>query len=537
MSNNLVGRIVKMGCAAVILLAACVLMWPVTGGSQDSLPFKLPGAQVPNYRTYSIGVLQGTWNEMGVQYGERTAPDVRWEFDRIWDSYMRPDPWAYGNMTEQERTKYILDYLDKSFKELGYLSPQVIDFMQGVAKGAEKELNKSKYASVCSNFQKICVTTYGGEGKLHPSTSPYYYEPNKPPKSEGVAVKSVVPAPDSDESSECHWFWMNGRATKSGDTIAMTQGTHGYQNLRTVSYVAVPTDPRAHVFYGFGWAGQVAGSGGAAFNENGVGMLTSGTQGKSSNDQADETLAPGIMDHILGYCAVIFSDTAKQAADYVTVGTADYRAKTGRKTVLRRRGSNIVLVDAKEAYDVEQNARHYAIRKPGYLGETNSDFIAGANHFMFKDGSFDENNVWNANEPMTKYDPEVAEGGSYYRFWSCFWEIKNRYGKIDKDTVLRQILTSHTAYDQSGKAYPPDANGVPTKQFPVCTHQGARTKENPLGTGGSAKIRVFIPNKLEVYWIEGWPCAYEDKGWNSLSLKPFSEYRKLLFAAGPRASR
>lgn len=281
----------------------------------------------------------------------------------------------------------------------------------------------------------------------------------------------------------------------------------------------------------FGWSGQVAGSGGAAFNDRGVSLLTSGSQYSSSNAQADETLAPGIMDHILGYCAVIFSDTAEEAADYVTIGTKKYPKKTHRKTVLRRRGANIGFGDANDCYIVEQNARHYAIRRPGDMGETNSDFIVGANHFYCDDGSYDENNVWNPDEPMTSYEPEVPYSGSYFRARSCYWELANNYGNIDKEMVLREIVASHTAYDEDGNAYLPDADGVPTVRYPVCTHQGLsrRTAERPLGSGGTAKIKVFVPNKLEVYWIEGWPCAYKDKAWNYVNLKPFSDYRKLLW--------
>jgi hypothetical protein len=523
MSNSLTGRIGMAALAAAVLLVAGVLLSPVGSISQEVVPFKLPGAQVPNYRTIWLGVLQGTWTEMGIQYGERCAPDIRRQFEKTWEGQSKANPRVYGDMTEQQRNKYMLDYIELDFKEVSYLCPEMIEFMQGIAKGAESELNKSKYANLCSNFMKICITTAGWEGgKMHPATSPYYYAPKKAANGGGAGLEYDTPY-----DSDCHWFYLKGKATTDGNAIAMSEGTHTFDDMMTVAYVAIPKDPKAHVYYGFGWPGQVGGSGGAAFNENGVALMTSGTQSATSNAQADETLAPGIPDLFLGYPAVIFSNTAKEAADYVTIGTPEYRAKTGRKTVLRRRGSNLVFADAKECYDVEQNARHYAIRKPGYLGETNGDFMAGANHFMYKDGSYDEENVWNPSEPMTKYDPEVPGSDSSFRMWSCFWEIKNRYGKINKDVVLREIMPSHTAYDKDGKAYPPDAAGAPTKGS-VCYHSGPRTKENPLGTGGSAKIRIFIPSKLEVYWVEAWPCAYQDKTWNSVSLKPFSEYRKLL---------
>lgn len=531
MKNNPRRTALSLGIVAFILLGACIFVWRASGVSQETIPFSTSDAQVPNYRCFWIGVLKGTWLEMGIQYGERTAPDIRWQFDMMWEKTIKPNSSLYGDLDEKARIKYALDYLEKSFKEFSYICPEITEFMHGIAKGAETELNRSKYADVCSNYMKICVITFDGP-LFHPSTSPYYYDLAKPINAYGFVGKNLIETARRSESSDmadddCHWFYVKGGATTNGEAIAMTQGTHQYDNLRMVAYVAVPDDPKANVFYGFGAPGQVANSGGANFNDKGVALLTSGSQSyRISSDMADETLSPGIRDHLLGFAAVVFSRTAKEAAEYVTVGTPGYRAKTGRKTVLRARGSNTVFADANDCYAVEANSRHYAIRRPGYLGEKNGDFMTGANHFQFKDGSYDENNMWNAKEPMTLYTPAEPYSGTYFRNWSQYWEIANRYGKIDKEMVMREILTSHTAYDEHGKSYLPDPGGVPTKEYSVCTHMGKRTTEHPLGTGGSAKIKVFVPSKLDVYWIESWPCANKDKSWNYLNLKPFADMRK-----------
>ncbi len=66
-------------------------------------------------------------------------------------------------------------------------------------------------------------------------------------------------------------------------------------------------------------------------NDRGVCCLTSGAQYVNpSRPFMDETLAPGIRDFLLASSGVIFSNTAREAAEMVTVGTEGYR-KSDRK--------------------------------------------------------------------------------------------------------------------------------------------------------------------------------------------------------------
>ena len=88
-------------------------------------------------------------------------------------------------------------------------------------------------------------------------------------------------------------------------------------------------------------------------NDAGVSVMTAGSAG----GPPEETLAPGIKDFILGAYGVIFSTSAREAAEKMTRGTPEYREKTGRETVLRHRGANVMFGDPQEAYVVESNAR------------------------------------------------------------------------------------------------------------------------------------------------------------------------------------
>jgi hypothetical protein len=494
----------------------------VKGGTKKVIPFKLDSESVPSRRTYWIGVLQGTWKEMGIQYGQRTAKDIQKNFDWIWESILKQKAsekylWSKGK-TEEEKARHALESKRKSTAELSCLSPEIIEFIEGIAEGAAEELNKSTYANVCTNFEKITLINTG---------------------SSKIDAGHYPPDPLTEES-DCNGFWVKGEATKTGDTFATTvgQGNFSKPGGREVAYIAIPKDPNARVFWGRGKAGDVGSGGGNSFNDRGVCLLTAGAQYSDGNLQPNETLAPGIDPYLLGFYAVIFSETAREAAAKATIGTPEYRDLTGRKTVLRSKGNIIVFADAKECYAVELNACHYAIRKPGYLGEKGGNYLAFANHFMFKDGSYDENKVWNTDEPMYAYtkSKDVKGKTSYWRFWSGMWMLYNNYGKIDKEMMLRELLPSHVGYDEDGNRYDPDANGVPTISNTFCdhyitpdNHDGYRAKEVPLGDGGGASSCVFVPNRLEVYWVEAWPCHFKDKEWNYLNLEPFSEYRKLLW--------
>jgi len=249
---------------------------------------------------------------------------------------------------------------------------------------------------------------------------------------------------------------------------------------------------------------------------------------------------------------VIYSDTAEEAKELFIHGTPEYRQTTGRKVTLRRRGANIVFADAEECYCVEQNAYHYRVRKPGDLGERGGNFLVFSNHFMTKDGSYDENDIWQPGvtmhsftayqdvpgwykggwEPDFKGTRNAYSGSSYWRFWSPYWHITYNYGKIDLDFALRDLWALHIGYDEKGRAYPPDENGVPTIRGTFCDHYfdprdhgGLRSKEFPLGKGANSSSPFFNLSTAEVYFESAFPCHYADKDWSYVNLNWFADHR------------
>jgi hypothetical protein len=491
-------------------------------------PFRFE-TEIPPFRSLWIGVLQGTWKEMGMQYGQRAGKDVARNFDLWWRENVLAGrlEWQKGK-TEDEKTDYCIAYFQRSVKEFSHLCPELIEFFDAIGQGAEKELDKCTYAPRVSHLLKIAMLNTP-MANLHPN---WDFKNDRP----HPARAGIINAPSAEH--DCNGFWVKGNATKTGESYATRSAQSvpskagGSGRERQVAYVAVPRDPNARVFWGNGRAGNLGGLGGGLLNDRGLCALTSGAQSEDSNAQPDETLAPGIVDFWRASYGVIFSESASEAVERVTVGTERYRQLTGRKTVMKNRGCNIVFGDAKEALVVEQNSRHYFVRKPGDLGEKGADYIVHANHFKSEKGSFDENNIFHSDEPMTKYCPEKEGKSSYYRFWSGIWMLHNHYGKIDIEMIKQELVPSHCGYDRSGKTYEPDpATGMPTVRGTWCTHEGEKTEEHPMGTMASIETTVFNLSTLEVMWVPVMPCHYThwNVDWHYMNLAPFRDYRKMLW--------
>jgi hypothetical protein len=472
---------------------------------------------------------------MGLQYGERAGKDIAFNFDSIWENMMHTDGelWKQGK-TANEKVEYCVAYIERSMRELSFLAPELIEFFEGIAQGATLELDKCRYAGLCSHFVKLGILNWS-HFPFHPN---WDFRLDRPL---GTKADESVKTGGKPEGHDCNAFWVKGDATKTKDAFAVRAVQHwSVERLwsfysRQVAYVAIPEDSKARVFWGHSNAGNLGGLGGGLLNDMGLCALPAGCSYSSEHwNQVDDTCAPGIKDFILASYGVIFSKSPEEAAERITTGTREYRKLTGRKTVLRARGANIVFANAEKAICVEQTARHHPIRRPGDLAEKGNDYIVIANHFKCS-GSFDENNCFDDENRMTRYEPEKEKSddtfGTYFRFWSAIWMIRNNYGQIDRERLLEDFSASHIGYDRQGNRYDPDPQtGPPTVPGTFCCHMLPFTIENPLGVGGNIETAVFNLSTLEVWWVPVWPCHYKvyDMNWDYLNLRPFSEYRRML---------
>ena len=242
---------------------------------KNDMAFRLR-SEIPHCRSLWIGVLQGTWEEMGIQYGQRCGKDIARNFDIAWEKSVlkgKKNLWQEGR-TEKEKGGYVRHYLQRCFKELSFLRPEMIEMFNGMARGPRESWTSAFMPGPARTSKKSrwriirvrgpCIRT----GILQDR-----------PRIENRRTKGLI-----DEEGDCNGFWVKGEATRTGHTYATRTAQSksiepgGSGRERQVSYVAIPKDPNARVFWGNGRAGNLGGIGGGLLNDRGVCCLTSGAQ-------------------------------------------------------------------------------------------------------------------------------------------------------------------------------------------------------------------------------------------------------------------
>jgi len=411
---------------------------------------------------------------MGFKYGERADYDIRANTDVDWAASVK---YCKGSIEE------LKSRIEKYKEQVEFFSPQTIEFLKGMANGAASQLDKSEYAKEGTNLERI-------------------YNIN--------ISSALVKIPTG-----CNGFWVGKQATKDGKSYATfhSQGRYMGNDImaRHITFVAIPDDPKAHIVWMSTIAGCI-GRGGEIVNDAGV---VNGLFASDSGDYPEEVNAYGVEPHLSRFHALLYGDSAEKAAEIINLGTPEYREKTGRKTLLRARGVTLMFADAGTCLMVSYTAGPYAIRRPGDLGEEGAGYICQSNH-NYQEFSYDENNE-KTNIPMTKFAPEETEkkDSSYWRFWSPMWAIRNNYGKIDLEMVLRELTALHDRYDKDGNKYEYEQG----KSF--CAHKFSKAGD----PGGSYSPVVVVPETLEIYEVPDWPCRYVNKSWNYINLNDFKALR------------
>lgn len=225
---------------------------PTWGDKLKRSPFSLKEPNLPA-RILWIGTLQGTWTEMGIQYGQRAGKDIADHWDLDWEdrTLNSPEPWAKSR-SSSERQAYRARYLERSWKELSTLSPELCEFYKGIAEGAAKELDKTYYAAITPHHLKILYLN-DSEPAIHPN---WNFDKDRPePLLPDANLEGTRPEYDNAEDG-CNALYIRGEGTVGGHTYAQRAVQGGMvRTVTVVSYVAIPRDPKARVFWGFGRAG------------------------------------------------------------------------------------------------------------------------------------------------------------------------------------------------------------------------------------------------------------------------------------------
>jgi hypothetical protein len=257
-----------------------------------------------------------------------------------------------------------------------------------------------------------------------------------------------------------------------------------------------------------------------------VSLLYGGsTNSRSLNYQGNSYCAEGFgvpWFHLFLYVGR-HASTASEAIEMLTVGTEEYRARTGRKTLLRGGGWIFLIADSSTLAVVEATANRYATRYAGdifpFTGSewSQPDYIVATNHYICN-FSYDKHNN-RTNVPMTifgdgyHHDQSTGEikdlTGSGKRFWTLLWDIKHNYGRIDRYRA-QQIMSGYYHY---GKDTGEKLEAIKDKEgvLRIWGHEMPCTLGGMSLKGGTCDSKIAVLDRKDtiVSWTIGSPRDWQ----------------------------
>jgi hypothetical protein len=450
-------------------------------------------------RVKFISTLTGSWHQMGVQYARRSGDATRCVSDIWW----KAECVMFG---KAETLKAMKLYE----AQIAALDPNLVDFMRGIAEGAEPWLSQSIYADknhplYATAYERIMAVNIWDEwAMIHPSKFP-----------DGSSTfGGTKKAPPVTGMVGCSAFAARGKATVDGRTIA-AHNRHSPYNPRDYAQAFITKPPKGmgNICWVLSNCPQVAAN--QVVNEKGLSiiLLFGGVSNpKSWQHPGGPYFAEGFgvpWFHLFLYVGT-HANNAEEAIEMLTRGTPEYRAKTGRNSLLLGGGWIFLVADNETLAVVEATADRYAVRYPGEFtpGWESKDYIVSTNHFLC-DFSYDKDNN-RTDVPMSIFNVVPM---SDIRLWTMLWDMKHRYGRIDR-YMAQRILGGLYAYDKD------------TGERIDCAERGGKwhiygeVKACNTGTGvglrgGSddSKVAVLDENKSAVYWTMGnasdWEGAWD----------------------------
>lgn len=435
-----------------------------------------------------LGVLTGSWYDMGVQYGERSGREIVDFFD-----------YRFGSHVEKYGMKHLLEDISRYEAQAKLFFPEGLEFARGIGDGAEKFLSQSKFHADVSNYLKIVF--------MNCDNCLYYGHPGPADADHGLAPNMIAdvrdPSPVMDACSMIALLGSKG-ATADGTSMLVHNNDGDFiDETWRYTYIAAPTNGNA--FFSSTTPGKFFDIMGA--NNQGLAMaLTVGGNKTWLPSQNIYERAFGVTFQYILLKALSTAKSVPEALELVTVATPEYRKATGRKTLLRTRHNNYIMLDKNEAVVVEVTANRYAVRRPGDNGE-DPGYIVATNHFV-ANHSYDANNE-KTDFPMTFFGDDEYAPLSATRYYTGFWQAKMNFGKLDADKI-RKIWASHSYITKKGELVEKLTNGkewLPAHlaSRTICSHDGGYP-ETYIGSTTDTKIVTVDFN--QVRYSVGRPCEY-----------------------------
>jgi hypothetical protein len=478
-----------------------------SGGTNEAISKYLNPSGFPPYAPAGIdlGVLRGSWHQIGVQHAQRTGKLVQLYFDDRFAVAVK----ALGSV------EHVVEDVRRYNVEVQKFSPQAVEFMKGIAEGAAPYLKKSKYASALTDYQKILFMNcefclmYG-----HPGPEAHFPLTGITGKSEHNPVQVAVgqlllqsTIKQEKQEDGCTAMVVLGTATKDKKTIFSHNNDNPFfPRIHRMNYIAIPDEPGAHPYWATAEPGKICSLG--AVNSKGVAAVILAGPGRTWVPEENIfERSFGVPWPIGQFMQAAYANSRQEAVDMIVLGTPEYRLKTGRSTLLRARQNNWLIADKEHACVVEATAHKYAVRYPGDNGE--DGYIVTANHFV-ANFSYNENNQ-RTDFPMTKFGDENNQVASTPRYYTLWWLNKLNRGSIDVDKV-KEFHRSHFYITKQGNrvdnVWDPKNGWVPAhlgSGSTVCCHADGYPEKY---TGNTVDSKVAVLNDRIIHWALGRPCEW-----------------------------
>lgn len=439
-----------------------------------------------------LGVLKGSWYEMGLQYGQRSGSEIVDFFD-----------YRFGLHVEKYGIPHLLEDIARYEAQAKLFFPEGLDFARGIGDGAEKHLSGSKYHADISNYMKIVFMNCDNclyNGHPGPADADHGLPPHK-------IADLHEPVPGGADS--CSMIALLGKkgATIDGTSMLVHNNDGDFiDESWRYTYICEPDTPGSNIF----WSTTAPGKFFDIVGANNKGLALALTVGGNKTWIPSENIyerAFGVTWQYILLKALSSASSAQEVLELVTVGTPEYRAATGRNTLLRTRHNNYIIMDRDEAFVVEVTANRYAIRRPGDYGE-NDGFIVATNHFV-ADYSYDANNV-RTDFPMTTFGDADYAAQSATRYNTAFWEGKLNYGKMDAE-MMKKIWAAHYIINKEGERIELITDGE--KWMPahlasrsICSHEGGYPEKYE---GSTIDTKIIHVDYNQIQFSLGRPCEWE----------------------------
>jgi len=436
-----------------------------------------------------LGVLTGSWYEMGVQYGERSGREIVDFFD-----------YRFGAHVNKYGLKHLMEDISRYEAQAKLFFPEGLEFARGIGDGAEKFLSQSKFHGDISNYLKIVF--------MNCDNCLFYGHPGPADADHGLPPERIAdvrdPSPVMDACSMIALLGSKG-ATADGTSMLVHNNDGDFiDETWRYTYIAAPTGGNAF------WSSTTPGKFFDIMGANNQGLAMALTVGGNKTWIPSQNIYERAFGVTFQYILLKALSTAKsvpEALELVTVATPEYRKATGRKTLLRTRHNNYIMLDKNEAAVVEVTANRYAIRRPGDNGE-DPGYVVATNHFV-ANYSYDINNE-KTDFPMTFFGDDEYAPMSATRYYTGFWQAKMNFGALDADKI-RKIWTSHSYITKKGELVEKITNGkewIPANlaSNTICSHDGGYP-ESYIGSTTDTKIATVDFN--QVRYSVGRPCEYE----------------------------